>query len=64
MMYMGFEIGVQGWGNALLTFDQTQDDLDWMKADPKCGGFVWAYFSTAAAGLPVAQDVLKMIKNS
>jgi hypothetical protein len=58
------EIGVQGWGNALLTFDQASTDIAYIQKDVKPGVFVWANFSTAAAGLPIAQDILKMTKQA
>ena len=63
-IFMGLEIGIQGWGDALLTYDQVFSDLEFLVKDPKPGVFVWAYYSSAAAGLPRAKDCLKIAKQT
>ena len=61
-IFLGCEIGVQGWGNALLTYDNVHEYLTFLSSDSKPGIFVWAYYSSAAAGLPKCKDVLSMTK--
>ena len=61
-IFLGCEIGVQGWGNALLTYDNVHDYLAFLATDTKPGIFVWAYYSAAAAGLPRCKDVLSLTK--
>lgn len=45
-LYLGFEIGIQGWGNALLTKDQVVSGCNLVASDgPANGIFIWAYHS-------------------
>ena len=44
---IGFEIGTQGWGNALLTLTQLQTVSKTVSSDPQSGCFFWAYYSKA-----------------
>ena len=57
---MGFEVGSQGWGTAILGADEAYKNLHFVKKQTVNGGcFVWSYRKDGAPGISVP-DLVKM----
>ena len=57
-LYLGFEVGAQGWGDALLKLEDVDAVCKYLK--PGDGCFVWAYYKS---GLPNCVQVINRFKN-
>ncbi len=53
----GFEIGVQGWGDAILQKDDVQRACDLVKTKQNDGIFIWAYYSKSGPGISVGDCI-------